>query len=192
MKKLISLLLVLMLCLPVMAMAETAADALLYTIDFGDFTMDLYGNDYYEMAAEKASNTVYAIVYPAYDETSATHNNFNIVWSEMDATAEITLYGAANYASLVQMAAQQQYKSMGINMTDLQVLSATFEDGVGAFITTANLDYTGMGYDVITPQYQLQTYYCMGDAGTYIFTFTATTMEELEALSSYLDSVVFK
>lgn len=192
MRKLLSLLLCLTLFLPVMAMAEAEVTPELYTIDLGDFTIGLYEGDYYEAAPEKTNNAVYAMIYPAYDEAATFHENINIVWSKDDAAAGINLFGPEAYAKLVLQASQAQYEGMGIKMTDAQVLSATFEDGVGAFITSANLDYTGAGVDLISPMYQLQAYFCKGEAGTYIFTLSTSTLEDLEAMSSYLDNVEFK
>ncbi len=192
MRKLFSLLLCLTLFLPVMALAEAEVTPELYTIDLGDFTIGLYEGDYYEVAPEKTNNAVYAIIYPAYDASAASHDNFNIVWCKDDAAAGIGLFGAEAYANLVMQASQSQYEAMGIKMSDAQVLSATFEDGKGVFITTCNLDYTGAGVDIILPMYQLQAYFCKGEAGTYIFTFSASTLEDVKAMSSYLDSVEFK
>lgn len=192
MKKLLSLLLCLALLLPVMALAETATTAERQVVDFGDFTISLLEGDLYEVADEKTSNALYAIVYPAYDETAASHENFNIVWSAEDASPVIALYGAETYAQLLMQSYQAQYEAMGIKMTDGQVLSARFEDNTGVFLTFANLDYTGMGYDLLSPVYQMQVYTCDSEEGTYIFTFTATDLEALEALSSYLDYIEFK
>ena len=192
MKKLFSLLLCLVLFLPVMAMAENQIEADVFTIDFGDFTMVLHDGDYYELAPTKTNNAVYAMVYPAYDATAATHDNFNVVWSAQDASPVIAMYGAETYAKLLLQTFEAQYKSMGIKMTDGQVIAARYEDGVGAFITSCNMDYTGAGYALVTPMYQLQAYFCFAEQGSYIFTFTAVSLDELDALSSYLDTVVFK
>lgn len=191
MKKLASLLLTLAMLLPMMAMAETADEPAVYTFDFGAFTIDLAETDYYQVAEEMTDNAVYLQVYPGYDPSNTTHPNFNVVWSSEDPTATINLYGAENYAKLGQQAAQQQYEQMGITVSDAQVLSAVFEDGVGAFFTVSTLDYTGMGLDLVTPVYQLQVFMCMGDAGTYLFTFSADTLEKVEEISAYLDTVVF-
>ncbi len=191
MKKIASLLLALAMLLPMLAMAETAAAPAVSTFDFGAFTIDLSEADYYQVADEMTDNAVYLQVYPAYDANNTMHPNFNVVWASQDPSAIIKLYGAENYAKLGQEAAKQQYDQMGITVTDAQVLSATFEDGVGAFLTVSTLDYTGMGVALVTPVYQLQVFMCMGDAGTYIFTFSADTLEKVEEISAYLDTVVF-
>ncbi|MGN0753849.1 MAG: hypothetical protein ACI4ME_05260 [Aristaeellaceae bacterium] len=192
MKKLFSLLLCLVLFLPVMAMAENQIETDVFTIDFGDFTMVLHDGDYYEIASTKTSNAVYAMVYPAYDATAVTHDNFNVVWSAEDASPVISLYGAETFAKLMIQTYEAQYKTMGIKMTDAQVIAAKYEDGVGAFVTSCFMDYTDTGYELVTPMYQLQAYFCFAEQGTYIFTFSSVSFDELETLSSYLDTVVFK
>ena len=115
MKKLLSLILCLLLCLPVLATAETV-DAVpeLYTVDFGTFTMNLGANDYYETAEEMVNGMVYAIIYPNYDPAAATFDNINIVWSQADATAEVQSTGPEAYAKLVLDVAKPQFEAMGI------------------------------------------------------------------------------
>jgi len=191
MKKIASLLLALAMLLPVLAMAETAVAPAMHTFDFGVFMIDLAETDVYQVAEEMTDNAVYLQVYPDYDPSKTMHPNFNFVWTAQDPTMAIKLYGAENYAKLGQEAAKQQYEQMGIAVNDAQVLSATFEDDIGAFFTVSTLDYTGMGIELVTPVYQLQVFMCMGDAGTYIFTFSADTLEKVEEISAYLDTVVF-
>lgn len=190
MKKLLSLVLFLML-LTVCAFAETEA-AELYTIDFGTFTMDLAENDYYEVAEEMTANTVYAIIYPNYDPTATTFDNINITWMDMDIAPVIQLAGAEPYAKLVLEAAAPQYEAMGIKMNNAEVLSAIFEENVYVTISYCELDYAGAGVDLVSPLYQMQVYFCQGEGGSYVFTFSSTSMEQLEALSAYVDGVVFK
>lgn len=191
MKKLASLLLALAMLLPMLAVAETAAEPTVHTFDFGVFMIDLAETDVYQVAEELTDNGVYLQVYPDYDPNNIMHPNFNFVWTSQDPSAIIKLYGAENYAKLAQEQAKAQYQQMGIAVTDAQVLSATFEDNVGAFFTVSTLDYTGLGVDLVSPVYQLQVFMCLSDAGCYIFTFTADTLEKVEEISAYLDTVVF-
>ena len=191
MKKIASLLLALAMLLPMLAMAETATEPTMHTFDFGVFMIDLAETDVYQVAEELSDNALYLQVYPDYNPNNVMHPNFNFVWTSQDPSAIIKLYGAENYAKLAQEQAKAQYEQMGIAVTDAQVLSATFEDDIGAFFTVSTRDYTGMGVDLVSPVYQLQVFMCMGDAGTYIFTFSADTLEKVEAISAYLDTVVF-
>lgn len=190
MKKLLSLILCLM-ALFTCALAETETVEL-YTIDFGAFTMDLGENDYYEVAEEMVANNVYAIIYPNYDPTAATFDNINITWLDMDLAPIVRLAGAEPYAQMVLEAAAPQYESMGIKMNKAELLSAVFEENVFVTITACELDYAGAGVDLVSPLYQMQVYFCQGEGGTYVFTVSATTMESLEALSTYVDGVVIK
>lgn len=193
MKKLLSLMLCLMLCLPVLAVAETAAEPVLYTIDFGYFTMDLGENDQYQVAAERASNTVYAMIYVDYDRANTTHDTINVVWSTDDVQGEIEMVGGIQkYAELVLQNAEAQYTTMGIKMTDAQVLSAIFEEQVGATVTSCTMNYTAAGVDLVTPLYQMQVFYCMEEASTYILTLTSASFEKLQSMLSYLDTIEFK
>ena len=191
MKKFVSLLIALTILLPVLAMAETAAAPALYTFDFGVFTIDLAENDYYQVAEELADSTLYLQVYPNYSDSNVVHPNFNVVWCAQDPSMIISLYGAENYAKLSQQAAMQQYEQMGIAATDAQVLSASFEDGIGSFWTVSTLDYTGAGTPLTATIYQLQIFLCFDGDGCYIFTFSADTPEKVEEISAYLDTVVF-
>ena len=93
---------------------------------------------------------------------------------------------------LVQQAAQKQYNEMGISMTDLQVLNTYQEGNLSVMLTSANMDYTGMGIDLAAPTYQMQLYLCGGEAGCYIFTITANTLEDVTAIAPYLDTIKFK
>lgn len=189
MKKLLAIILFLMM--PVCALAEADITEL-YTVDFGAFTMNLGANDYYEVAEEMTANSVYAIIYPNYDPTATTFDNINVTWLDLDLGALLPLYGAESYAQAVLEAAIPQYEAMGIQVNAPQLLSALYEDDVFASITYCELDYTGAGVDLVSPMYQMQVYFCLGESGAYVFTFSSTSMEQLEALSAYVDGVVIK
>lgn len=193
MKKLLSLILCLMLCLPALALAEDITEAPeLYTVDFGAFTVDFAPNDYYEVADEMVSNQLYAIIYPNYDPNGVTYDNINVVWSKENAVNEVLAYGAETYANLVMQSAQAQFDAMGIKMLNGQVLSAIVEDGSYASVSYMELDYTGAGVDLVTPQYQMQTFYVTEAGETFMFTLTAITMDNLQELINYLDRINFK
>lgn len=195
MKKLISLLLCLALFLPVLAMAETTETEapVLSTVDFGPFTMGLGDSDVYQVADTLTSNTLYAIIYVDYDPTATTYETINVVYSEDDIPGEITLVGGIQkYAELVLNNAKSQYSSMGIAMSDEQVLSAIFENNMGVTITYSVLDYTGAGIELQSPVYQMQVFYCSDDAGSFLFTLTAASLDRLMYLANYMDYVEFK
>ena len=200
MKKLLSLVLCLALCLPVLALAEdtgmldslTQSAKTTHTVDFGTFTMELGENDLYEVADEMTSNAVYTIIYPDYDPNATTTDNINVVWSAASIDAELTTYGAETYAQMVLLAANEQFAALNITMSNAQVLAALYENGEYVSISYCELDYTGAGVELVTPQYQMQYYNTSEDGGTYIFTISTTSYERLEELSAYIDNVVFK
>lgn len=198
MKKLLSLLLCLTLCLPVLALAEGAdmLDSLspkrYHTVDFGTFTMELGENDLYEVADEMTSNAVYAIIYPDYNPNAATTDSINVVWSAGSFEQDLAAYGAETYAQMCLLAAKEQCAAMSITMRNAQVLASLYEDGEYVAITSCEVDYTGAGVDLVTPQYQMQYYTSAADGSTYIITVTTTSYERLVELSSYLETMVLK
>lgn len=195
MKKLLSLILCLMLCLPALAMAETAAEPALelFTVDFGTFTMGLGENDQYQVAESLASNTLYAIVYINPDPTALTQDSINVVWTTDDVAMEITLVGGIEkYGELVLQNASTQYTSMGIKMTNASVVISEFDGTTGYIITSCTMDYTGAGVDLVCPLYQMQAFFCDVQGGHYIFTLTSSSYETLASMTAYLDTVAFK
>lgn len=161
-------------------------------VDFGTFTLELGPNDHYEIADEMTSGAVYTIIRPNYDPNAVYTSNINLVWDRMDYTNTIKLYGPEKYAQMVQEAAVPQYESMNIKSSNIQVLRATLEDDMYASIASIDLDYTGAGVDLVTTIYQMQVFFFKGAAGTYAFTATGISMEELETFAQYIDSFVLK
>lgn len=192
MKKVILLCLCLMLCLPMLAMAETA-EAKRYTVDFGTFTMSLGENDQYQVAETMTNNKVYAIIYTDYDPSALLHDSINVVWSTDDVPGEIAMVGGIQkYAELILQNAHTQYTTMGIKMTDAKVINAAFEDSEGATLTYCVMDYTAAGVDLVTPLYQMQLFVCDAEDGNYIFTLSSTTLDGLEKLLAYTENIDFK
>lgn len=188
MKKLLSIILCLALFLPVMAMAETAVEPELFTIDFGYFTMDLGANDLYQIAAERQDNTAYAIIYPNYDAANPSPCNINVVWGASDFSLQVKLFGASLYAQSMLQSTANLYQSMGYTLSNQQIHEAVMENGI--FSTTFSYDLTA-GAQTMT-LYQKMNYYFQGENGVYAFTITAHSPEELAALDFYYDHIVIK
>lgn len=188
MKKLLSLILCLMLALSACAMAETAA-----TVDFGTFTMDLGPNDQYEVADAMNPNQVYAIIYPNYDPNAAFTNSINVLWTTSDLAAEVKQCGGMDkYAQLVIQSAKSQYTAQGISTLNASVMASDMDDKTAVSITTYTLDYSAAGVDMVTDLYQMQALFFNAANDNYLFTLTAHTLEELQAMSAYLDTLTFK
>lgn len=171
----------------------TTAPAESSTEDFGAFTMTVSSNDYYEVADAMTSNAVYLMLYPDYFLTGSTTNNINVVYTEDNLALQLLLVGGIEkYAELMLQQAATQYDSMGIKMSDAQVLYAAKEDGKAAIIISSNLDYSGAGIDLTLTLYQMTGMFMNTSAGDYIFTLTADSMDKLSEMTDYLDSVQFK
>ena len=191
MKKILSVILSLVLLLPVLAGAE--APVLPYTIDFGPFTMNLAANDYYEIADSLVSNQVYTIIYVDYDENSMMTPTINAVWSSDDLAREINLIGGMEkYAEIILKNTHSTYASMGIQMTNPTVIMTEWDDNIGCIVTSCTMDYTGSGVDMVTAMYQMQALFCNLDGGSYIFTLTSNSMEQIVTMAAYLDTLQFK
>ena len=189
MKKLLSLILCLMLCLPAAAMAETA----LWTTDFGTFTMGIAENDQYQVAAGLTNNALYAMIYIDYDPYATTHDSITVAWTTDNIASEINLVGGIEeYGKLVLQNASAQYTSMGIKMTNESVVDASYDGSTGWILTSCIMDYTAAGIDLVTPLYQMQMFFCDVQGGHYIFTLTGTTYEAVSDMTAYIGTLQFK
>ena len=162
-------------------------------MDFGAFTMQVDSNDYYEVADAMTNNAVYLMLYPDYFVTGQTTNNLNVVYTTDSLSLQLLLVGGIeNYAKLMLQQAATQYEGMGIKMSDAQILYAAKEDDKAAIIISSTLDYSGTGLDLTLTLYQMTGMFMNTSAGDYIFTLTAESMDALQAMTNYLDSVQFK
>lgn len=190
MKKLLALLLCVMLCLPAMAFAQTVET---YTVDFDDFTLTLTEYDVFQRAPTKVSDELLAMVYVNYDESNATHDNFNIVWCDYDNTSSIATFPSAEaYGEELLKANVAAMESVGFTVSNEKLLHARAEGPLAAFTTVLDVDYSALGVDLVLTQYQMQVFYTLDANNSYVFTFSSATMEGLEALAAYMDAIDFK
>lgn len=191
MKKLLALLLCAMLCLPVLALAEPAVDT--YTVDFDDFTLTLTEYDVIQRAPTKVNGELLALIYVDYDESNATHDNFNIVWCDYDNTSSIATFPSAEaYGEELLKANVAAMESVGFTVSNAKLLHARAEGPIAAFTTVIDVDYSALGVDLVLTQYQMQVFYTLDDNNSYVFTFSSATLEGLEALANYMDAIDFK
>ena len=60
-------------------------------------------------------------------------------------------------------------------------------------IMSYDADYTAVGLDLKVTLYMMQLYVPLGgDTGSYIFTLTGSSMEDVDALLNKLDTIEFK
>lgn len=190
MKKLLAMLLCLALCFSC-ALAETTEGTVeIVTIDFGDFTMDLKATDLLQQG-EKTDGGTMAIIHPDYKEEDSFHDNIAIAWMEMNIGPVISTLGAEAYAQAVLDSAKKSMADQGINVTDAALLNALLEDDELLIMYSMTVDYSGMGIDLAITLYAIQAYAMDAELGTYLFNITTDTIEDLLALTSYIDSVTF-
>lgn len=191
MKKLIALVLCLALFLPALALAEAAAtEPATYPVDFGDFTMTLKETDLYQQGV-KQDGQVMAQIYPDYDENAMFTNNLGIGWLKDDYGVYLSQTDPAEFAQSLVDEAVAQFAGIGLICDNAQVHEAVYADDVMSITYSVDVDYTPMGIDLCVTLWQQQIYLCDTEWGTYFFTMTAASMEELDIMDYYLDSIVF-
>ncbi len=190
MKKLFALMLCLCLLIPA-ALAETDEIALeTRLLDLSDFSMLTFTIDAVDVQ-QKADGAIWCTVYPLYNETVAFHDTIRVVWYATDLTDSIKLVGAERYASEILEETLRSYNSAGVSATNAQLLSARYENDQLTFAYRMELDYLPMGIDLQVTMWQMQVFILRGEAGSYSFTLTADTLEDLNLQTYYLGTVLF-
>lgn len=200
MKKLLMLLLCLLLlltgCTPETPDAQPTAaptdDLGLETraIDFGDFVMTAFNVDAVDMRS-KSDGEVWAILYPLYMESAPFHDTITVVWYQDDLTETVDAMGVEVYAEMLLRQNMAQYNAQGIAATNARLASARYEEGQMAMAYSMDMDYSGAGTDLQVTMWQMQHYVLGGEDGTYVFTLTADSLEDLQLLTYYLTATAF-
>ncbi|MBP3454568.1 MAG: hypothetical protein J6M20_12785 [Clostridia bacterium] len=193
MKKILALLLSLMLLLPAIALGEAASNPDAYAVEFDDFTITMNATDALQKG-EKANGQVLFMLYPDYDETATMHSNINAVWTSEDVSA-LGEIDATTFGNLVLTQSAQGLAAQGVAVSNEALLIAERDEETGSMtlIMSYDADYTAAGLDLKATLYMVQLYVPMGgDAGSYIFTLTGSSMEEVDALLNKLDAIEFK
>lgn len=193
MKKILALLLSLMLLLPAIALGEAASDPNLYVVDFDDFTITLNATDAIQKG-EKTNGQVLFMLYPDYDETVMMHPNINAVWTSED-VSQMGNVTPTDFGNLVLQQSAQGLAAQGIAVANESLLAAERDEETGSMtlIMSYDADYTGVGIDLKVTLYMVQLYVPMGgETGSYIFTLTGSSMEDVDALLDKLDAIEFK
>lgn len=191
MKKILALLLSLMLLLPVVAMGEAASNPDVYSVDLGDFSITITSDDLLQKGV-KAEGSILFILYPAYDESNQFHCNLNAVWTAEDLSV-IGVIGAEVFAQSVLEQSTAALAADGIAVDNSQLLNAVYDEETQSttLIYSMDIDYTSVGLDLAITMYQLQLYMPVSEGNTYIFTISADTLENTEAMLAYLNTIEF-
>lgn len=191
MKKFFALLLSLMLLLPAFALGEALPAVDTYTVEFEDFTITVTSEDIIQRG-EKAEQQILFILYPAYDETSIYHPNINALWTAED-LGQLGSTPAEDFGNTVLEQSVQLLQQQGIAVTNPKLVEASFdeESKITTLITSMDADYSGAGIDLAISMCQMQMYVPMAEGGSYIFTLSSTSLEGLDALLNYMNTVMF-
>lgn len=193
MKKILALLLSLMLLLPAIALGEAASNPDVYAVEFDDFTITLNATDALQKG-EKANGQVLFMLYPDYDETSTMHPNINGVWTSED-VSDMGNVTPTDFGNLVLQQSVQGLAAQGVAVSNEALLAAERDEETGSMtlIMSYDADYTAVGLDLKVTLYMMQLYVPLGgDTGSYIFTLTGSSMEDVDALLNKLDTIEFK
>lgn len=193
MKKILALLLSLMLLLPAIALGEAASNPDVYAVEFDDFTITLNATDALQKG-EKSNGQVLFMLYPDYDETSTMHPNINGVWTSED-VSDMGNVTPTDFGNLVLQQSVQGLAAQGVAVSNEVLLTAERDEETGSMtlIMSYDADYTAVGLDLKATLYMVQLYVPLGgDAGSYIFTLTGSSLEDVDALLNKLDAIEFK
>lgn len=193
MKKILALLLSLMLLLPAIALGEAASNPDVYAVEFDDFTITLNATDALQKG-EKSNGQVLFMLYPDYDETSTMHPNINGVWTSED-VSDMGNVTPTDFGNLVLQQSVQGLAAQGVAVSNEALLAAERDEETGSMtlIMSYDADYTAVGLDLKVTLYMMQLYVPLGgDTGSYIFTLTGSSMEDVDVLLNKLDAIEFK
>lgn len=189
MRKLLTALLVLILALPCAAFAEVEPG--LVQFDFGDFTMDIYEDMFYDDDYDKISGQPYFYLYQDYDPNAAFTKNLNIVW--LSDSFDVHSIDPSAYAQQVLDGSVSALSQQNIAVSNPSVLYADYanQDGKTAItiIFSMTMDYTSAGVDLVMDQYTLQGMCSDPAFGTYYFTITTDNIEDTRPLMEVMDSI---
>lgn len=124
MRKLFSMVLVLVLMLGCAAWAESEPE--LYEYSFGDFTLMLPEDLYGTIADTIEDNVPFFYFYEDYDPEADFNANLNCVWSEE--TADIDAAEPIAIARSIMKQVVQQYEEMGIGVEDPMLHGAKYDE----------------------------------------------------------------
>ena len=163
-------------------------------LNFGDFSMAIDPEMAYSgTPSEKpADSQVWFMLFPAHNVNGNDRINFNVVWSSNVADVTDITGSEESYKATLQQSVSSQYATQGITLSSFSVPFIQTQDLNGktalAYIMISELNVNGETATV----YQLQAIVSEEGMGTYTFTGSANTMEELETwVDPLFDSITW-
>lgn len=189
MKKVLALILSLMLLLPAAGLCEAAADTI--TLDLGDFTMDVLPTDVY-LTGQKTDGGQLFQLYPNYNQNNMFHRNMVGAWMSQNMADVLAVISIEDFAAMMLDQATAQLAQQNIVVTNPQVVETSVTDEYATITFSFDVDYSGVGVDLAMTMVQKQIYVMKGAAGTYLFNLGAESIEGIDEMMMYFDSVAFK
>lgn len=163
-------------------------------LNFGDFSMAIDPEMAYSgTPSEKpVDSQVWFMLFPAHNVNGNDRINFNVVWSSNVADVTTITGAEESYKATLQQSVSSQYAAQGITLSSFSVPFIQTQDLNGktalAYIMISELNVNGETATV----YQLQAIVSEEGMGTYTFTGSANTMEELETwVDPLFDSITW-
>ncbi len=163
-------------------------------LNFGDFSMAIDPEMAYSgTPSEKpVDSQVWFMLFPAYNAAKNDRINFNVVWSS-NVTDVTTITGSEeSYKATLQQSISSQYAAQGITLSSFSVPFIQTQDLNGktslAYVMVSELEVNGETATV----YQLQAIVSEEGMGTYTFTGSADSMDNLETwIDPLFDSITW-
>ena len=163
-------------------------------LNFGDFSMAIDPEMAYSgTPSEKpVDSQVWFMLFPAHNVNGNDRINFNVVWTSNVADVTTITGAEESYKATLQQSVSSQYAAQGITLSSFSVPFIQTQDLNGktalAYIMISELNVNGETATV----YQLQAIVSEEGMGTYTFTGSANTMEELETwIDPLFDSITW-
>lgn len=174
----------------VMLCAAALADQ---TVNFDDFTITFDDAAVGDIKEKKDGEALFS-VYPGYSKEKALNPNLDCTWYQN--FENLDAYTPEEYAQLSLSGMVTTLDSMGIKITNPQVLSSEMIDLNGApalmMILYYEADYTGAGKDLVTPLYAATIIANVEGLGCFAINATAADADDLMLCCNIIDTITWK
>lgn len=183
MKSLIALLLSLVLLFPAASLGAGED----HLVEFDDFTL-IVGSDDLLLMDEETRDTKLFELFPNANKEVTTHSNIIASWIDLD-MSQFSDEQVAELCNNVLQSGVQSLTAEQIVVTNEQQLIAERDEETGTItmLFSLNVDTSAWGMDMKLSIYMGERYIPLGEKGTYRFTVSGATLEEMEMMFAYLD-----
>ena len=163
-------------------------------LNFGDFSMAIDPEMAYSgtPSQKPVDSQVWFMLFPVHNVNGNDRINFNVVWTSNVADVTTITGAEESYKATLQQSVSSQYAAQGITLSSFSVPFIQTQDLNGktalAYIMISELNVNGETATV----YQLQAIVSEEGMGTYTFTGSANSMDDLETwIDPLFDSITW-